>query len=154
MTFFHILLSTYVSEARKNKCDCKTDWLWVWSPLVEMKYFLKLIFPFLCSGVEAKRGVEFSHLTRNASRIRQKARSGVSYTKFPLPTLLCAGYSVKLIYVSIKNIHEAGKVEESWRWKLNIPTSEIEIKFLKSTWIERLNSKWSIKVFEKLKSLK
>ena len=33
-------------------------WVWVRSPLEEMKYVLKYIFPFLCSGVEAKRGVE------------------------------------------------------------------------------------------------
>ena len=43
------------------------------------------------------RGVEFCHLTGNASRIRQKVVNGVSYSRFPLPTLLCAGYSVKLI---------------------------------------------------------
>ena len=30
-----------------TKCDCKTDWLWVRSPLEEMKYLLKFIFPFL-----------------------------------------------------------------------------------------------------------
>ena len=59
-----------------TRCDCKTDWLWVWSPLEEMKYLLKFIFPFLRSGVEAKRGVEYSHSTRNASRIRQKVGNG------------------------------------------------------------------------------
>lgn len=32
----------------------------------------KYIFPFLCVGEEAKREVDFRHLTRNASRIRQK----------------------------------------------------------------------------------
>ena len=42
--------------------------------LEEMKHLLKLIFPFLRSGVEAKRGV----LTRNAPRIRQKVGNGVS----------------------------------------------------------------------------
>ena len=31
-----------------------------------MKYLLKCIFPFLRSRVEAKRGVEFCYLTRNA----------------------------------------------------------------------------------------
>ena len=36
-----------------TKCDCKIDWLWVRSPLEEMKYLLKFIFPFLRSGVEA-----------------------------------------------------------------------------------------------------
>ena len=61
-----------------TRCDCKTDWLWVRSPLEEMKYLLKFIFPFLRSGVEVKRGVEFCHSTRNASRIRQKVGNGVS----------------------------------------------------------------------------
>ena len=75
-----------------TKCDCKIDWLWVRSTLEEIKYLLKFIFPFLRSGVEAKRGVEFCHSTRNFPKIRQK----VGNTRFPLPTLLCAGYSVKL----------------------------------------------------------
>ena len=74
-------------------------WLWVRSPLEEIKYLLKFIFPFLRSGVEAKRGVEFCHLTRNASRIRQKVGNVLFYTRFPLPTLLCAGYSVKLFLI-------------------------------------------------------
>ena len=59
--------------------------------------YIKRIFPFLRSGVEAKRDVESCHLTRNTSRIRQKVGNGLSYTRFPLLTLLCAGYSVKLI---------------------------------------------------------
>ena len=61
-----------------TKCDCNTDWLWVRSLLEEMKYLLKFIFPFLRSGVEAKRGVELCHSTRNAPKIRQKVRNGVS----------------------------------------------------------------------------
>ena len=48
-----------------------------------MKCFLKFIFPFLRSGVEAKRGVEFCHSTRDASRIRQKVGNGVSQHKVP-----------------------------------------------------------------------
>ena len=48
------------------------------SPLEEMKYLLKFKYPFLRYGVEAKRGVEFCHSTRNASRIRQKGGNGVS----------------------------------------------------------------------------
>ena len=47
-------------------------------PLEEIKYLLKFIFPFLRSGVKAKRGVEFCHSIRNASRIRQKVGNGVS----------------------------------------------------------------------------
>ena len=34
------------SWRRGTKCDCKTDWLWVRSPLEEMKYLFKFIFPF------------------------------------------------------------------------------------------------------------
>ena len=45
--------------------------------LEEMKYLFKIIFLLLRSGVEAKRGVEFCHSTRNASRIRPKVRNGV-----------------------------------------------------------------------------
>ena len=55
-----------------TKWDCKTDWLWIRSPLEEMQYLLKFIFPFLRSGVEAKHGVEFCHSPRYASKIRQK----------------------------------------------------------------------------------
>ena len=71
-----------------TKCDCKTDWLWVWSPLEEMKHFLKFIFPFLRSGVEAKRGFDFCHSTRNASRIRQKVGSFLTLGSLCLP---CCG---------------------------------------------------------------
>ena len=48
------------------------------APFEEMKYLLKLIFPFLRSGVEAKRGFEFCHSTRNTSRTRRKVGNGVS----------------------------------------------------------------------------
>ena len=43
----------------------------------------------------------FPHLTRNAFRIRRKVRKRVFYSDFPF-TLLCAGYSVKLIYFLIE----------------------------------------------------
>ena len=43
--------------SRGTKCACKTDRLWVRSPLAEMKYLLKFILPFLRSGVADKRGV-------------------------------------------------------------------------------------------------
>ena len=67
----------------------------------EMKYLFKFIFSFLRSDVEAKRGVAFRHSTRNASRIRQKWGTDCLNTRFPLPTLLFAGYSVKLIYFNL-----------------------------------------------------
>ena len=81
-----------------------------------MKYLLKFILPFLRSSVEDKRGVEFCHSTRNASRIRQKVGNGVSYdTRFRLLTLLCAGYSVKMIhifgiviYISVRTFYLGG----------------------------------------------
>ena len=67
-----------MAQRHEERCGCKTDWLWVRSSLEEMKYLLKFRFPFLRSGVEAKRGVEFCHSKRNAPRIRQKVGNGVS----------------------------------------------------------------------------
>ena len=66
--------------------DCKTDWLWVRSPLEEMKYLLKCIFPFLRSDIEAKRGVEFHHSTPPELG---GVENGVSKH---LPAPLCAGW--------------------------------------------------------------
>ena len=63
---------TWGQSWRRGTCDCKIDWLWIRSPLEEMKY----LFTFLRSGVKAKRGVEFRHSTRNALRTRQKVGSG------------------------------------------------------------------------------
>ena len=60
------------SWRRGTKCDCRIDWLWVRSPLKEMKYLFTFIFSFLRSGVEAKRSTEFRHSTRSASRTRRK----------------------------------------------------------------------------------
>ena len=63
-TFLRVnLLFLFVFVFVVTKCDCKTDRLWVRSPLEEMTYLLKFIFPFLRSSVEAKRGVEFCHST-------------------------------------------------------------------------------------------
>ena len=74
-----VFIYSFVETSRGGtKSDCKIDWLWVRSPLEEMKYLLKFIFTFLRSGVEAKRGIELCHLTRNASRMRQKVGNGVS----------------------------------------------------------------------------
>ena len=44
--------------------DCKRHWLWVRFPIDEEKYLFKFIFSFLCPGNDAKRGIEFRHLTR------------------------------------------------------------------------------------------
>ena len=59
--------------------------LWVRFPLEEIKYLFTFIFPFLRSGVVAKSGVEFHH------SVRVKWETECLTTKFPLPTLLCAG---------------------------------------------------------------
>ena len=48
------------------------------SPLEEMKYLFKYIFPFLRSGVKAKRGVESRHSIRGAYRIRRKVGNRVT----------------------------------------------------------------------------
>ena len=59
--------------------------------------YLNLFF----TGFEAKRGGEFCHSTHNASRIGRKWGTVCLNTRFPLPTLLCAGYSMKVIYFLI-----------------------------------------------------
>ena len=85
--------------------------LWKRFPLGEIIYF---IFLFSGSGNEANWGLEFHHLTSNASEC-QMPQKGEKWAKeeslrersvltlsseFPLPTLLCAGYSGKLkIYI-------------------------------------------------------
>ena len=83
-----------------TKCDCKTDWLLVLSPLEEIKYLLKLIFSFLRSGVEAKRGVMSSAIQQAMPpEFGRKRGTECVNTRLPLPNLLCTGYSVKLIYL-------------------------------------------------------
>ena len=66
------------SWRRSTQCDCKIDWLWVPSPLEEVKYLFIFIFSFLRSDVEVKRIIEFHHSTCNASRTRRKVGNGVS----------------------------------------------------------------------------
>ena len=67
--------------AQRHKVVTVTRRLWVRSPLEEKKYLFKCIFPFLRSGVAAKRGVEFRHSTRHASEIT------LGYTRFLLSAL-------------------------------------------------------------------
>ena len=65
--------------------DRKSDWLWVRSPLEDIKY---LFFSFLRSGIETKRGVKFLHSTHNSYRVQRKGFSLLlEYTRFLLPTL-------------------------------------------------------------------
>ena len=70
-----------------------------------------LIFSFLLSSNKAKRGVQFSHSTRNSSTIRRKVKTECHSTSFPLSTLLYAGCRVKLkIYVYLFFINTLCKV--------------------------------------------
>ena len=75
-----------------TKCDCKIDWLWVRSPLEKMKYVLKFIFPFLRSGVEAKRDV----LPLNTQCLQNLSESEERSVLIlgSLCLLCCEGYSV------------------------------------------------------------
>ena len=75
--------------------------------------------------------IEFCHLKRNASKIRQKVGNGVSYTRFPLPTLLCAGYSVKLIFLMQCNFCQlptVGRWGQKTQLNLIIPLISCYIK--------------------------
>ena len=53
--------------AGTHACGCKRNRLRVRFPLEQMNY---LIFSFLRSGAEAKRGVELRHSKRNASKMQ------------------------------------------------------------------------------------
>ena len=60
--------------------------------------YLKFIFPFLRSGVEVKRGVGSATQHAMPPEFGRKLGTECLSTGFPLPTLLCAGYSVKLFF--------------------------------------------------------
>ena len=82
-----------------------------------MKYLFKFIFPFLGSGVEDKRGVEFS-ATQNAMppEFGRNWETELLNIRFPLSTLQCAGYSVMLIF--FKAIFELYSLILSMRYSL------------------------------------
>ena len=67
--------------SRGTNCDYKIDWLWVRSPLEEIKYLFSFIMSLLRSDVEAKRGVEFR-------------QTECLNTTFPLPTATSVRYTV------------------------------------------------------------
>ena len=90
-------------------------------------------YSFLRSGVETKHGVEFRHSTRNASRTRRKVRN----VRFPLPTQLYAGYSVKLIYLFI---HLIVKYIHTYILKLD----EIQKTFTVQSAINSLNKQYLV----------
>ena len=88
------------SWRRDTKCDCKTDWLIVGSnPPRGDKIFTSIyisISSLWCRG-KARRCV----LPLNTQRLQFSRKWGTEClnTGFPLPTLLYAGYSVKLIII-------------------------------------------------------
>ena len=51
------------SWRRNTKCDCKRDWLWVGSPLEEMKYLFKFIF--LACALVSRQSVALSFATQH-----------------------------------------------------------------------------------------
>ena len=72
---FNCLLTTVAScdtgalNVTVNAISCGFDY--------QNEIFFKFIFSFVLSGNEAKRGVEFRHSTRNASRIWRKVGNGL-----------------------------------------------------------------------------
>ena len=85
------------SLSRRTKCDCKRVWLWVRFPLEKIKYLFKFIFRFAFALV-SWQSAAFSAATQRAmlSGFGGKWDTECLNSKFPLPNLLCAGYSVKL----------------------------------------------------------
>ena len=87
-------LRPVVAQVASQVRDCKHDWLWVRSRLEEMKYLFKFIFAFSRSG--AVENVTFSSATQHAMlpEFGGMWETECLNTRFPLPALLCAGYSV------------------------------------------------------------
>ena len=79
---YWVKLLSFEASRSAQSVTVKIDWLWVRSPLEEIKYLFTFIFSFLRSDVSA----EFRHSTRNASRTQWKGGNRMSNTRFPLPT--------------------------------------------------------------------
>ena len=74
------VLNYYYFEAvgaQRHKGATVTRRLWVRSPLEEMNYLFKYIFPFSRSSVETS-GVEFRNSTRSVSKIWRRVGNGVT----------------------------------------------------------------------------
>ena len=93
----------------QSKCECKIDWLWVRSPLEDMKYLFIFIFSFLRSGVEAKRGLEFRNSTRNASSTRQEVGNGESQHYVPSAYLAVCGIQREAVFFKFHLLHICSK---------------------------------------------
>ena len=66
-----------------------------------MKYLFKFTFLFLFFALVSRHGVEFRYSTRIPPEFDGMWGTDYLNTMFSLPTLLRAGYSVKLIYLFI-----------------------------------------------------
>ena len=90
-----ILLHRGQSWRRGTKCDCKIDWLWTRSSLEE----LNEIFFFHIFALVWRQSAALSSATQQAmpSKLGEKWEMECLNTRMLLPTLLCAGCSVKLI---------------------------------------------------------
>ena len=81
--------------AQRHKMYCKMEWLWVRSALEKIKNSFKFIFLF---ALVSRQTAALSSATQQAMPPEFGGKWGTEYlkTRFPLPTLLCAGYSMKL----------------------------------------------------------
>ena len=84
--------------------DCKAGWLWIRSPLEEMIFFcLNLYFHFF--ALVSRKSAALSSTTQHAMppefEFGRKWGTKCLNSRFPLPTLQCAGYSVKLILFNL-----------------------------------------------------
>ena len=82
--FFHVSRGTGAHSGH-----LKRNWSGARFPIEEIEYLI-YIYIFVSS---AKHRVEFRHSTRNVSERRMEKSL---HTRFPVPTLLCAGYRVQL----------------------------------------------------------
>ena len=73
--FIYIIIKLRPVVARGHKVCLQIDWLWVRSPSRRWDIYLHLYFHFFALVSRVKRGVEFRHLTRNASRNWRKVGS-------------------------------------------------------------------------------
>ena len=100
-TYIIILIVIFPGQWWRSgtKCDCKCHRVWVRS----QKYLFIFIFSLLRSGVEAKSAA-LSSDTHHAMPAEFGGNFGTEYLniRFPLPNLLCAGYSVNLLYFQQK----------------------------------------------------
>ena len=80
------------SWRRATMCDWKTDWLSVRSPLKELKYLFKYVFSFFRDDATLSSAIQHAMLPDFGGTLGMECFK----TSFPLPTLLCTGYSMKL----------------------------------------------------------